>query len=100
MQQDPTVSLDSMAWRVQVWLAFLISAGLLLGGIVFLPVELWVKGYLAMGALFTMGSTISLVKTIRDAHEAKRFENRLEKAKSHKLLKDFEIDTAGARQSA
>ena len=97
--QDPTVQLDSMAWRIQVWLAFLISVGMLLGGITFLPIGWWLKAYLLMGSLFAVGSTVSLVKTIRDVHEAKRMENRLEKAKSHKLLKDFEIDAAGARVS-
>ena len=98
--QDPTVQLDSMAWRIQVWLAFLISIGMLLGGITFLPIDWWLKAYLWMGTLFSVGSTVSLVKTMRDMHEAKRLANRLEKAKSHKLLKDFEIDTAGARQTA
>lgn len=98
--QDPTVQLDSLAWRIQVWLAFLFSSVMLTGGIAFLPVDWWIKGYLAMGALFTVGSTISLVKTIRDAHEAKRYENRLEKAKSHKLLKDFELENAGSRPAA
>lgn len=98
--QDPTVQLDSLAWRVQVWLAFLISTAMLTGGIALLPVELWIKGYLAMGAIFCIGSTVSLVKTIRDAHEAKRYENRLEKAKSHKLLKEFEIDHATTRPAA
>jgi len=97
---DQTVQLDSLAWRVQVWLAFLISATLLFAGITFLPVEWWIKGYLAMGAFFTMGSTVSLVKTVRDVHEAKRYESRLEKAKSHKLLKDFELESAGASRAS
>jgi len=87
---------DSTAWRIQVWIAFVLSNGMLLGGIVLLPIDLWTKGYLAMGALFALGSTISLVKTVRDAHETRVYHKRLEQARSARLLKEFELENAGA----
>ena len=93
---DPIAPKDSTAWRIQVWIAFILSLALLLGGIVLLPVDLWVRGYLLMGALFAVGSTISLVKTLRDAHESRAFHKRLEQARSARLLKEFELENAGA----
>ena len=78
------------AWRFQVWASFLVSAGLTLGGIFYLPVDFWIKGYLAMGILFLIGSCFSLAKTIRDDHEAIDFVNRVQKAKTEKILTEFE----------
>ena len=39
-------------------------------GIAYLPVDVWTKGFLGMGLLFTIGSCFSLAKTVRDDHEA------------------------------
>lgn len=95
---DEITPKDSTAWRIQTWIAFLLSTGLLLGGIVLLPLDLWIKGYLLMGALFMLGSTISLVKTLRDAHESSAYHKRLQNARSARLLKEFELENAGAGQ--
>jgi hypothetical protein len=71
---------------VQTWLAFGISVSSLSLGIVFLPVDSWVKGYMGMGTLFALGSTASLSKTVRDLHEAKQVTARIDEAKVEKLL--------------
>ena len=78
------------AWRFQVWASFLLSVVLTLGGIFYLPVDFWMKGYLGMGILFMVGSCCSLAKTIRDDHEAQDFVNRVQKAKTEKILTEFE----------
>ncbi|MEO0468077.1 MAG: YiaA/YiaB family inner membrane protein, partial [Bacteroidota bacterium] len=78
------------AWRFQVWAAFLLSFGLTVGGIIMAPIDLWIKGYLAMGIIFLVGSCFSLAKTIRDEHESTRFVNRIQQAKTEKILQDFE----------
>ena len=83
----PTVkNQNTAAWRFQVWASFLLSASLTLGGIIYLPVGLWIKGYLAMGLLFLIGSCFSLAKTIRDDHESTDFVNRVRQAKTEKIL--------------
>ncbi len=82
--QPPTS--HSQAWVVQTWLAFGISVSSLSLGIVFLPVNSWVKGYMGMGTLFALGSTASLAKTVRDLHEAKQVTARIDEAKVEKLL--------------
>jgi hypothetical protein len=82
---QPPIS-HSQAWVVQTWLAFGISVSSLSLGIVFLPVDSWVKGYMGMGTLFALGSTASLSKTVRDLHEAKQVTARIDEAKVEKLL--------------
>ena len=57
---------DTGAWVLQVWASFFIALLAAVLGIFYLPVEPWVKGYAAMGLFFTLGSTFTLAKTIRD----------------------------------
>jgi hypothetical protein len=78
----------SPAWVVQTWVSFVLSLGGLGIGILCLPVDSWVKGYMGMGTLFTVGSTISLSKTTRDIYEAKQITARIDEAKVEKLLAD------------
>ncbi len=76
----------SAAWTAQVWISFALSAAATLGGVYFLPVDVWMKGYLFMGVLFTMGSTLSLAKTTRDSHEAKKLTSRVDEARVERIL--------------
>ena len=65
MKKSPTQK-DTSAWIILVWGAFAASIVLAGVGIVNLPADDWKRGYMAMGMLFTLGSTFSLVKTMRD----------------------------------
>jgi len=51
-------------------------------------VDLAMKGYLAMGVIMLIQSCITLTKTIRDNDEAAKLVNRLEDAKTERLLMD------------
>jgi hypothetical protein len=68
----------SSAWVAQTWIAFVLSVGVTGIGIAYLPEGAWVRAFLAMGLLFTVGSTLSLAKTTRDVHEATRPSSRTE----------------------
>ena len=57
---------DTSAWILQVWLAFILAVLLSSVGIFYLPTDGWIKGFMVMGLFFTIGSTFSLAKTIRD----------------------------------
>lgn len=96
MGNDNNQSLDAhtTAWSLQVWISFIVSMSLMVAGIAFLPAILWVKGYLLMGLMFTVGSTFTLSKTVRDNHEAKRLRNRMQAAKTDRILKEFELSEA------
>jgi hypothetical protein len=88
--QQPPAQQDTSAWVFQAWASFLIAFGTTMVGILYLPVDHWVRGFLAMGVLFTINACFTLAKTVRDNHEAGKFINRLTGAKAEKLLQEFE----------
>jgi hypothetical protein len=89
MSQNVTpTKTHSTAWVIQTWLSFVLSLAGLGIGIANLPVNPWTKGYMAMGSLFAVGSTLSLAKTTRDLHEERKFNARIDEARVEKLLAD------------
>ncbi|MEN0064191.1 MAG: YiaA/YiaB family inner membrane protein [Myxococcota bacterium] len=94
MSREHLPERHTAAWNIQVWVSFLVSFALTLGGIWFLAVDPWVKGYFLMGLLFTVGSSFTLAKTVRDNHEAQMLRNRISKARANKLLSEFEEEAA------
>jgi hypothetical protein len=86
MQQVMISQKDSNAWILQTWLAFILSIGMTTTGIIYLPVDVWVKGFMGMGLGFSVGSTFSLAKTQRDLHEATRLTSKIEEAKVEQIL--------------
>jgi len=78
----------STGWVVQAWASFALSIVAMSIGIINLPVDNWVKGYMGMGLVFTVGSTVSIAKTTRDIHEAKRITARVDEARVEKLLSE------------
>lgn len=83
---QPGQQRDSQAWVVQTWVAFTLSLGLTTVGVVNLPVDNWVKGFMGMGVSFTVASSFSLAKTQRDLHESRRIVAKIEEAKVEQLL--------------
>ncbi len=88
MQPPVGTQVHSTGWVVQAWASFVVSIVAMSAGIINLPVDNWVKGYMGMGLAFTVGSTISMAKTTRDNHEAKRLTARVDEARVEKLLSD------------
>ena len=82
---------NTTAWRFQVWLSFLLSFGMSIVGVLMLPdAGFWIKGFMIMGLIFTVGSSFSLAKTIRDDHESQKIINRVNEAKTAKILQEYE----------
>lgn len=77
---------ESAAWIFQTWAAFLLSISMTTVGIINLPVDNWVKGFMGMGMAFSIGSSFSLAKTMRDLHESKKLTARIDEAKAERLL--------------
>ena len=80
----------SAAWITFTYASFIGSFAMVAVAIVFLPADIWIKGYLAMGIAMLIQSCTTLAKTIRDVHENARLVNRIEDAKTERLL--MEID--------
>lgn len=80
---------DTGAWRFQVMAAFAVALGLTTLGVIYLPVDQWTKGYLLMGLYFTVSSSFTLAKTLRDHHESSQLVTKISEAKTEKMLRDL-----------
>ena len=74
---------NTTAWRFQAWASFVLASTITSLGVLYLPVDRWTKGFLAMGLLFTVGSCFSLAKTLRDDHDARRVAPPREERSGH-----------------
>ena len=84
----------SAAWTNFTMLSFVIAAGMMAGGIFFLEASFAAKGFYAMSAIMLVHTTVSITKTLRDKEEAGRLVNKLEDAKTEKLLMDISREEA------
>ncbi len=85
---------DTAAWIFQAWSTWAISMAATGVGVFYLPVDMWIKGFMAMAMLFAVASTFSLAKTVRDNHEAEKLVNRVKNAKAEKILREYEYAEA------
>lgn len=83
---NQNVQPHSNAWVTFTYASFGASAFMVAAGVYFLPVDLWIKGYLSMGIVMLMQCCVTLTKTLRDMHESGRLVNRIEDAKAERLL--------------
>ena len=79
---------DTAAWILQVWASFILATSGTAIGIIYLPVDNWIKSFIGMGLTFSVGSTFTLAKTVRDNQESQKITARLDEAKVEKLLSD------------
>jgi hypothetical protein len=80
----------SGAWVLQTQIAFAASLGGLSIGIAYLPVGPWPRAFLALAVLFTVSSSFSLAKTLRDQHESRHVLARVDEAKLERLLTEHD----------
>ncbi|MEJ1157454.1 YiaA/YiaB family inner membrane protein [Prosthecomicrobium sp. N25] len=88
---NPASAEHSSAWVSFTYASFIGSVAMMVGGILYLPLEIWVKGYMLMGVMMLIQSAITVTKTVRDVHESRKLLNRIEDAKTEQLL--MRIDT-------
>ncbi|MBR0797022.1 hypothetical protein JQ615_16645 [Bradyrhizobium jicamae] len=83
---NQTIQPHSGAWVTFTYASFAASAFLVAIGVFWLPIDLWMKGYLTMGVVMLIQTCVTLTKTVRDNHESGRLVNRIEDAKAERLL--------------
>ena len=83
---NQNVQPHSNAWVTFTYVSFAASAFMVAIGLFFLPIDLWMKGYLTMGIIMMIQCCVTLTKTVRDVHESSRMVNRIEDAKAERLL--------------
>ena len=83
---NQNVQTHSGAWLTFTYASFGASAFMVAAGVFFMPIDLWMKGYLTMGIVMLVQTCVTLTKTIRDMHESGKLVNRIEDAKAERLL--------------
>ena len=74
------------SWSFFTYLQFGIAAVMMAGGIYSLEASFAAKGFYAMAAIMLVSSTAAITKTIRDNEESDRLHNKIEDAKTERLL--------------
>ena len=77
-------------FQAQAAIAFALSLGFMIVGILYLPVDTWQRGFLVLGTLFTISSCFTLAKVVRDAQEQKSFVSRIDEARREKLMAEHD----------
>ncbi len=78
----------SAAWVTFTYATFLLSLAMIGIGVLFMPIDVWMKGFLAMAVILLVQSCITMTKTLRDNEEAGKLVSRIEDAKTERLLMD------------
>lgn len=79
----------SDAWTMFTVASFAVAALMMAGGIYFLEASFAAKGFYAMSAIMLVHTSITITKTLRDVEESERMINKIEDAKTEKLLMDI-----------
>ncbi|HET8641369.1 MAG TPA: YiaA/YiaB family inner membrane protein [Pseudonocardiaceae bacterium] len=74
------------AFYAQSIISFSVSIGSVALAIVYLPVDPWVRAFLCVAVLYTVTSTFTLAKCVRDRQELDQVASRVDQARLDKLL--------------
>jgi hypothetical protein len=83
--------MNNSASHSSVWVSFtyanmIASLALTLGGLFFVQIDLWIKGYMLMGVTMLVTATVILCKTLRDNHESTKLVSKIEEARTERIL--------------
>ena len=80
----------SSAFFLQAGLSFAVAFLAVGTGIAYLPVDRWVRGFLAIGLLYVVTSSFTLAKCVRDQQEALAVTTRVDQARLDRLLSEHD----------
>jgi hypothetical protein len=58
------------AFYLQSAVSFVVSVAAMIAGVIYLPVNAWMRGFLAIGLLYVVTSSFTLAKCVRDHQES------------------------------
>jgi hypothetical protein len=86
----PTPAKNTNAFFAQAAIAFGIALIGMIVGEVYLPLDPWMRAFLAVGTIFLVTSSFTLAKCVRDAQENLTVVSRLDQARLERLLAEFD----------
>ncbi|HEU5475594.1 MAG TPA: YiaA/YiaB family inner membrane protein [Actinophytocola sp.] len=78
------------AFFAQAAISFGIAGITVIIGIIYLPVDPWVRAFLGLGVLYTVSSAFTLAKVVRDRQEEAFVHSRVDRARVDKLLAEHD----------
>jgi hypothetical protein len=100
MTTTPAPTKNTAAFFAQAGLSFGIALVGLIFAIIYLPVDPWIRAFLAMTALFLVSSSFTLAKVVRDAQDDKYLVNKVDEARLEKLLSEQDRFSVSSRRPA
>ncbi|MCO1658439.1 YiaA/YiaB family inner membrane protein [Pseudonocardia humida] len=82
------------AFYVQSVISFAVSVIAVGTAVVYMPVDPWIRAFLAVGVLYVVTSTFSLAKVVRDRQESSAVLTRVDQARLEKLLAEHDPFTS------
>lgn len=86
----PTKNPTTSAFYVQAGISFGLALLSMVVAVLYLPVDPWIRAFLALGTLYLTTSAFTLAKCVRDAQETSSVVNRLDQARVDKILADHD----------
>lgn len=86
----PTQNKTTNAFYAQAGISFGLALLSMVVAVLYLPVDPWVRAFLALGTLYLTTSAFTLAKCVRDAQEISSVVNRLDQARVDKILADHD----------
>ncbi|MEO3811423.1 YiaA/YiaB family inner membrane protein [Sphaerisporangium sp. B11E5] len=86
----PVQPVMTTAYYVQCIISFGLALGSVVIGILYLPVDTWVRAFLAVAVLYTVTSSFGLAKCVRDRQEVSQVTSRVDQARLDKLLAEHD----------
>ncbi|MFC5745165.1 YiaA/YiaB family inner membrane protein [Actinomadura rugatobispora] len=83
-------SATTTAFFVQSVISFAASSAGVALGVVYMPVDAWMRAFLALGLLYVITSTFTLAKCVRDRQESQSITTRVDQARLDKLLAEHD----------
>jgi hypothetical protein len=95
MATTPPASGPTPAFFAQAAISFGLSLLAVAIGVALLPVDPWIRAFLAVGMLYAVTSTFTLAKVVRDRQEDSALAQRVDRARVDKLIAEhdpFRVD--------
>ncbi|WP_344004265.1 YiaA/YiaB family inner membrane protein [Nocardioides lentus] len=74
------------AFYAQAAISFGLALVAMVGAVLYLPVDPWIRAFLALGTLYLTTSAFTLAKCVRDAQESQAVMTRLDQARVDAIL--------------
>ncbi len=90
MSNPTTSSRNTTAFFAQAALSFGVALLAMVVAVLYLPVDPWVRAFLALGTLYLTTSAFTLAKCVRDNQENQAVIHRLDEARVEKMLAEHD----------